>query len=391
MIKEPAYKILFISNEASRSGAPIVLLHLLNWLIKNTTLQFDILLLSGGPLQSEFKKLADTFVLNELVNLHSYTNRFRKKVFKSDSGKKLKKVAAKLAKKHYDLVYGNTILSLPWLKLFKQNHQFKTLCCVHELSFALNYCFAEGYLSENLNATDCIIAVSNAVKDNLLNSYQFPAEKICLHYEFIDTDLQSETNGAVTQSTLQMGNDDFVIGAGGTPEWRKGIDLLIPLALKLIENYPDFKFKIAWLGADEDDHQVKHLLYDIQKCGIADKFSFIKNTDKPLAVIDLFDVFISLSREDPFPLIALEAAFLQKPVIAFENSGGMPELLKQGAGFTVPYLDLAKAAEVIFNLSNDTALLNKTGTRAKELITSQHSTGVIAPAIYNEIISLIAK
>ncbi|AMR31832.1 hypothetical protein A0256_10565 [Mucilaginibacter sp. PAMC 26640] len=391
MIKATSNKILFISNEASRSGAPIVLLHLLNWLKQNTPLQFDILLLNGGPLQSEFKKLGDTYLLNELVNLHSYTNRFRKKVFKSDLNKKLKKVAAKLAKKQYDLVYGNTILSLPWLQLFKQHHNLKTLCCIHELSFALNYCFAEAYLNENLNLTDGIIAVSAAVKDNLRYSYQIPEEKISLHYEFIDTNYQSVEDTAVTRKSLNINKDVFIIGAGGTPEWRKGVDLALPLALTLAEKHPDLNFKIAWLGADQDSHHVKHLLYDAEKCGITDKFCFIPNSDKPLDIINLFDVFISLSREDPFPLIALEAAFLKKPVIAFEKSGGMPELLKQGAGFTVPYLDLDKAAAIIYQLSNDTALLKKTGTKAEELITSHYSTGNIAPEIYAEIMNLIAK
>lgn len=391
MIKASANKILFISNEASRTGAPIVLLHLLNWLKKNTTLQFDILLLNGGPLQSEFKKLADTYVLNELVNLHSYTNRLRKKVFKGDSEKKLKKVAARLAKKHYDLIYGNTILSLPWLKLFKQNHNFKTLCNVHELSFSLGYCFPEEYLIENLNSLDSIIAVSKAVKDNLLQSYHIAEEKVSLHYEFIDTDYTPSANQAVSRESLNIGKGDFVIGAGGTPEWRKGTDLIIPLALKLMETYPDFRFKIAWLGADEDNHNIKHLLYDIKKCGIADKFIFIKHSENPLEIIAFFDVFISLSREDPFPLIALEAAFLQKPVIAFEKSGGMPELLQKGAGFTIPYLDITKAALVIYNLSTDAVLLKQTGRKAKELVATQYTSPQIAPEIYSEIMRVIAK
>lgn len=392
MTKASTTKILFISNEASRSGAPIVLLHLLNWIKQNTSLQFDILLLNGGPLLPDFKKLGETYVLADLVNLNSYSHRFTRKVFKTDSAKKLKKVAVKLAKKNYDLVYGNTILSLPWLKMFSQNHAFKTLCCIHELSFALEYCFSKDYLTENFSVIDHVIAVSEAVKDNLVTNYHIPKEKLSLHYEFIDIDCPTDPEASVNRSSLNFGDNEFVIGAGGTPEWRKGIDLVIPLASKLIKHYPDFKFKIAWLGADEQHHHhVKHLLYDIKKCGIEEMFTFIKSKDKPLEVIGLFDVFISLSREDPFPLIALEAAFLHKPVIAFENSGGIPELLAQGAGFVVPYLDIDNLAGIVYQLAMDTALLKQTGAKANELITSQYSTDKIAPEIFQEILTLTAK
>jgi len=380
---------LFISNEASRSGAPIVLLHLLKWLKQNTNLQFDILLLNNGPLITEFKQLGNTYVLTSFVNPHSYSSRIQKKIFRTDSGKKLKKVAAKMAKNKYDLVYGNTVLSMPWLKMFGQDHCIKTLCCIHELSFALNYCFSAEYLTETLNQTDKIIAVSEAVRANLMKSYNIPQEKLSLHYEFIDTTKQFETNIAAQKALINISTDTFIIGAGGTPEWRKGVDLLIPLALKLTENYPNFKFKIAWLGAGEDNSTVKQLLYDIEKCGITDKITFIKNTDKPLEVINLFDVFISLSREDPFPLIALEAAFLQKPVIAFENSGGIPELLKQGAGFTVPYLAIDKAADVIYTLSKDATLLKETGAKAAALILANYNTEKVSPGIYNEILNLV--
>lgn len=51
-------KILFISHDASRSGAPFVLLFFMRWLKQNAgNIQMDILLIEGGPLEEEFKKL----------------------------------------------------------------------------------------------------------------------------------------------------------------------------------------------------------------------------------------------------------------------------------------------------------------------------------------------
>ncbi len=39
---------------------------------------------------------------------------------------------------------------------------------------------------------------------------------------------------------------------------------------------------------------------------------------------------------DPYPLVMLEAAYLQKPIIAFD-SGGVTEFVKEGMGKVVPY------------------------------------------------------
>lgn len=381
-------KVLFISHEASRSGAPIVLLHLLKWIKKNTNLQFEILLLTGGKLKPDFELVAKTFLLSDLTGQHTYRHRVKKKLLKITADDQHKKAADYLSKRGYDLVYGNTIVSVPWLKLFKENHSIKTICCVHELSYVINYFYSNEYLQENLNLVDCVIAVSNAVKENFMNSYNLPDGKVKLHYEFIDTDNGRIFNN-LKKDDLGVDAEEFVIGMGGNPEWRKGADLLIPLALKLKELHPDFKFRIVWLGAGIENEFVKQLLYDARKCKIDDRLVFIESHPNPLDFINIFDVFVLLSREDPFPLIALEAAFLKKPVIAFENSGGMPELIRQGAGFLAPYLDTVQVANEVYKLSKNAALKNQIGDKASELVISTFSSAVVSPNIYGLIKNLI--
>ncbi|MES2278854.1 MAG: glycosyltransferase family 4 protein [Bacteroidota bacterium] len=379
-------KVLFISHEASRSGAPIVLLHLLKWIKANTPLQFDILLLNDGTLKPDFEALGKTYIASDIFNGFSTINRIKRKLF-NIAPDKTTAITAIIGGNNYDLVYGNTILSLPLLSSFKTRYGTKTVCCIHELSYALNYCFDHEYLVENLPSVDKIIAVSKAVKHNLIDSYNLNEEQVELQYEFIDTGNKPTTLS--TDSSIKQDNA-FIIGAGGTPEWRKGTDLVIPLALNLVEQYPKFKFKIAWLGADVNCDYVKNILYDARKCGIADKLLFIAPSSKPLDVINQFDVFALLSREDPFPLIALEAAFLQKPIVAFSNSGGIPELLDEGAGLLAPYLDIAKMSSNIYLLSNNKQSYETTGSKAQELILTKYNSNVIPPNIYDIINNLMA-
>ena len=388
MAKAPLHKVLFISHEASRSGAPIVLLHLLKWIKHNTDLQFDILLLADGPLRSDFEVLSQTFVLSKLTRQHSYQTRIKRKLRKTTLNDEYKKAAATLAKNKYGLVYGNTIVTLPWITIFKENHAVKTLCCIHELAYATGYFFTNAYIEENLRITDAIIAVSGAVKTHLMTAFNMPADKISLRYEFIDTAVIPSFNEDLRESTgIKPGQ--FIIGTGGSPSWRKGTDLVIPLVLKLTELYPGFDFKIAWLGADAGDEWAKLLRYDAAKCGVDDKLLFISNKPDPLNYLNLFDVFVLLSREDPFPLIVLEAAFLKKPVIAFENSGGIPEFVTQGAGLLAPYLNIPKLAELVYEVSRDIDNAKQMGLKGNELVVANYSINKVAPAIYKQIDKLI--
>src|ERR1041384_4246003 len=60
---------LFIGHDASKTGAPTVLLHLLRWIKQNRSdYFFDLLLLTGGELETEFRKVCDVHVLRRRVD-----------------------------------------------------------------------------------------------------------------------------------------------------------------------------------------------------------------------------------------------------------------------------------------------------------------------------------
>ena len=82
------------------------------------------------------------------------------------------------------------------------------------------------------------------------------------------------------------------------------------------------------------------------------------------------DVFLLTSREDPFPLVNLEALARGLPVVAFGDAGGAPEALDDDAGVVVPYLDVPEMARALFRLVEApryrAALGRRALTRARE-------------------------
>ena len=74
-----------------------------------------------------------------------------------------------------------------------------------------------------------------------------------------------------------------------------------------------------------------------------------------------FDVFLLTSREDPFPLVAIEVGKSGIPIICFENATGTSEILINGGGFIVPYIDIVSIAEKLILYYNDEALRKRDG------------------------------
>jgi glycosyltransferase involved in cell wall biosynthesis len=66
-----------------------------------------------------------------------------------------------------------------------------------------------------------------------------------------------------------------------------------------------------------------------------------------------FHVFALTSREDPFPITALESLALGVPVVCFKTAGGIPELIGSDCGTAVPYLDLRQMADEILWFTDD--------------------------------------
>ncbi|HMJ08251.1 MAG TPA: hypothetical protein VK468_04555, partial [Pyrinomonadaceae bacterium] len=139
-------RVLFIGHEAGRSGAPIVLLHLLRWLKANSPeIETDLLLLTGGELEDEYEKVTNVFVApkSSLPDIVTRGADFLKRKFDVRTGARALKLPP--FERKYDAVVGNTILSLEYLGLFREKG-FRTVCWIHELDHVVKLYFGERFV-----------------------------------------------------------------------------------------------------------------------------------------------------------------------------------------------------------------------------------------------------
>lgn len=361
-------RILFIGHEAARTGAPIVLLYYLQWLRENQPhWKIDLLLLRGGDLEEEYRKVADVYLLPNNDNPTIFQrgiSHLKKKV-------KIKTKPPPLVpfNRKYDVVLGNTVVSLEYLKFFKLKG-FHTICWLHELEYVVKS-FSEEKFVELSDYTDQFIVVSKAVEDMLR---KFGIEKKThLIYEFSKAYPKVDEDIETVKKELGIPPNAFVVGGSGTIEWRKGVDLFLQIASRIIAQNEGIYF--VWVGgkspySDVEYNQIRH---DFKCLGLESRLVFTGIQKNPHRIFAAMDLFALTSREDPFPLVCLEAASLGKSIICFEKAGGMPEFIQQDAGATVAYADIDAFCEKITYFYNNQEELRKAGQTARKKINSSFS------------------
>jgi glycosyltransferase involved in cell wall biosynthesis len=352
-------RILFISHEATRTGAPLILLHLIKWLKINTKdVQFDVLLLNEGSIAEDFKKECNNiFVYSKAKKQLKFQEILKEKIsakfgIKNEDHETL--ILNEIYSNNYDLVYANTVSSIKLGAKIKYNSQkAKLLVHVHELQTIIKIQVPD--FGNYIKDVDQYIAVSQLVSDNLVYNYGIDKDKVDLVYEF----------GIIHENILKKTNQVFTVGGAGTTHWRKGDDIFILVANHIAKRYPELKINFVWVG--DTSHNATIIEEDLKKLNLTHMVTFVGTQPDPLQFYKDFDVFLLTSREDPFPLVCIETASLSKPIICFEKASGTTEVVSQGGGFIVPYLDIQAMAEKIILYYEDENKRITDGKKANEL------------------------
>jgi glycosyltransferase involved in cell wall biosynthesis len=93
------------------------------------------------------------------------------------------------------------------------------------------------------------------------------------------------------------------------------------------------------------------------------------------------DVLALTSREDPFPLVMLEAGSHGVPTVCFADSGGGPEFVGMDAGLSSPYLDISMFAANLMRLHHEPHLCKRLGAAASAKVRSKYVVEVQAPKL----------
>ncbi|RCH54704.1 hypothetical protein DJ568_09430 [Mucilaginibacter hurinus] len=377
-------KILFVSHDASRTGAPLVLKHLMHWLKDHADFEFSILIKDGGEtdIEKDFATLAPVYKWAPGTPGSTWPQRAISKLSSRLFDKPIyKSYPRQLRSQNFDLIYLNTVASTELLPYLKEQHNCPVILHVHENEYSIKTYYPESLTADYLQLINHYIVVSESTGSNLAENFGIPAEKISLVNAFVpvkEIKMPGKKAGLV-KSELGI-HDDFIVGGCGVTSWRKGVDIFIQLALLIKKAPHGKKIRFVWIGHLEYFFK-NQLAYELKRLGLThDDIIFTGSVTNPQDYFQIFDVFALTSREDPFPLVCLEAAALAKPVIYFENAGGVTEMFKKGGGIAVPYGDTQAMANAIISMQTNTAHLLALGLQAQNNV-QQYDVDVQAPLI----------
>ncbi|MEX0768740.1 MAG: glycosyltransferase family 4 protein [Microthrixaceae bacterium] len=162
--------------------------------------------------------------------------------------------------------------------------------------------------------------------------------------------------------------EQWVLGAG-TPGWRKGTDRLAAIAHELIRS--GSSAKVGWVGGRPQGQNVTAI-------GRADPVTWFAAQPNPWEILSHARVFILPSREDPMPLVALEAGLHRSAVVAMPT-GGLPSLLASGRGLFCPSQNMSDFVDLVQQVLASSSQAEEMGERLHEYVRSHHDVAVIAP------------
>ena len=388
-------RVLFVSHQATRTGAPAVLLSFLRWLADHGEVDAEVLLWRDGPLEPAFRDVAPVHVAGRFDRGSRIELLERNLPVVGLGGVARRLRSARLRPRLREL----TGFDLYWLNCAESAHCLPHLPAVdglvvshvHELAMAIAFALPdEAERRRWIAATDHFVAVADRVRDNLVANEGVDPAKVSRHYEFIDTDsvaAPARTPAAELRRALAIPDGAAVVGAAGTQEWRKGTDLFLQLARRL-ERHPT-PVHLVWVGGGPARLEIERLEHDLAEAGLEATVHFVGEQDHAVDWYRMFDVLVLTSREDPYPLVCLEAGVVGTPVVAFDN-GGMAELLDGENGVVVPALDVEAMAGQVMALLDDPERRRRMGERLAADVRARHDTAVAAPALNELLMGLLA-
>lgn len=356
-------RVLFISHEASRTGAPMMLLHFLRWLRRNTDLAFDILIPKAGPLEAEFAKVTTVYAPKAFVDDPQLIRR-------------------------YSLIYSNTICNGALVDELGTDG-IPVITHVHELESAYHWVGAI-QMALVLRQTARFVACAQLVGQRLRETFGIEESRVGVRYEMIDpTEMDArvaQSNPAALREAYGIPEDAFVVVGCGTLDLRKGADLFLQAAVEVLKRVDGSRpTRFLWIGAHKALDLVRALTDDVRKLGLKKEIQFIGEMPSPHGLISLADVYWLTSREDPYPLTMLESAALGRPVLCFDGSGGGREFCAFGGGVSVPYADVVALAEKTVGLMQEPEKRAALGAQAAALVRQRFVVESIAPMMWADL------
>jgi len=323
--------VLLVSHDLSLSGAPIMLLQLCGLLIRNGYF-VTVICEREGPAGPLFLEAGAPVIIDSLLlRQHETLTRFAR---------------------NFDHVICNTVVTWPVVQqLSALTH---TLWWLHEAKVLESFAHDPNFAGTLANAPTVIGPSDYALR--YIKKYNGHPEKIYYGYP----DLSPDPRPAA------IAGEKIIFSIIGSIEPRKGQDILVKAFLQLDPLWQD-KVELWLVGRPHDAGYYQQLLQDIGPAAAHIKITGERDHEQCLDLMRRSDVVVCPSRDDPFPVVIVEALSLGKPCIVSSHTGFAELMTDSINGFVIPNEDSKALAMKIQQALRQPALLTAMGRAARQL------------------------
>ncbi len=168
-----------------------------------------------------------------------------------------------------------------------------------------------------------IVAVSEDLKNNIVQRTRLRADKTGVIYNGIDTAAFGRDADQAYRQRFGWPEDTILVGCLGNIRPAKAYDILLEAAASVIASDNRYRFLIAGQGSGS---LYRSLLAQRSRLALDGHVEFLGFNDDPAAFLANLDVFVLSSRSEGFSIATIQAMATGLPVVA-TRSGGPQEIL----------------------------------------------------------------
>lgn len=297
-------ELLVVGHDASRTGAPIQLLTWLRWAAATQPQAWRLVLLRPGPLVDDYAAAGPVRVLRRATRAAA----------RLDPRASALELALERPGGAAPVVLANTVAA--WSAAARVRRRRALVCWVHELDDVADALVPPARRAALVAATDRFVVAGRRVGEMVVERWGVEADRVVVTDPF----LAAAPAPDEARSTLR------ILGAGALVP-RKGADLFLSTIANLRPPLPSGS-EAAWAGGPLDGPFASLLRHDLASSGLADRVHLAGPVADLAGWWPSDGIVLHPAREDPAPLVVLEAAARAIPVVTWDT-GGAADLLRR--------------------------------------------------------------
>ncbi|AHK04334.1 MULTISPECIES: glycosyltransferase family 4 protein [Rhizobium/Agrobacterium group] len=348
--------ILFVSHEASRTGAPIVCLKLIEAL--NEKYNIICLLLGPGALEDNFERS-----VNKIY-----------KITKNHPILCLRAVNEILKADNIHCAIVNSVVSIYALEALS-NNQIPTISLIHEFTTYIN---PHHFMEAIIRSSSVTVYSAEIIKADAVNhvpewqpnhrSYVVPQGRCVL-----EGNPEKDKVDAAFQPAGLNAAAKVIMGAGSF-SFRKGVEFFLQTCSYILKNSTDKNLRFVWFGGGYDpEKDFEFSLYfkeQIIRSGLENHIEIVGNIGSLEYAYSRATAFLLTSRLDPLPNVGLDSICHGLPIFCFAGASGVADVLQEeGLGDLLisPHLDSYDMAKKVVDALEKSDELRRISEQLSEI------------------------